>query len=49
MLDSDAAEEGKARECPICLEEVTSNAGWTKFSCTHGTCAGTAHVADRTS
>ena len=42
VLECDEAEDGKSRDCPICLEEVTSNVGWTKFSCTHGTCSGAA-------
>lgn len=33
-------EEGSARECSVCLEEVTANANWTCFGCHHGTCTG---------
>ena len=47
VLQCDEAEEGKARDCPICLEEVTTNAGWTKFSCTHGTCSGAVSTRTR--
>jgi hypothetical protein len=31
-------EEGRARECPVCLEETRSNAQWALFPCGHGTC-----------
>ena len=33
-----AAEEGRARECPVCLEETLANARWAVFPCGHGTC-----------
>ncbi|EIE26415.1 hypothetical protein COCSUDRAFT_64482 [Coccomyxa subellipsoidea C-169] len=31
-------EEGTPRECPVCLEETTSNAQWVVFGCHHATC-----------
>ncbi|BDA41006.1 hypothetical protein COCOBI_01-6610 [Coccomyxa sp. Obi] len=31
-------EEGTPRECPVCLEEITSNAQWVIFHCRHATC-----------
>ncbi|KAK9916394.1 hypothetical protein WJX75_002142 [Coccomyxa subellipsoidea] len=33
-----AEEEGTVRECPVCLEETTSNAQWVIFGCHHATC-----------
>ena len=33
-----AADEGRVRECPICLEETRANAAWVVFPCAHATC-----------
>ncbi|CAL8466708.1 g6244 [Coccomyxa elongata] len=30
--------EGTPRECPVCLEEITSNSQWVIFHCRHATC-----------
>ncbi|KAK9813404.1 hypothetical protein WJX73_006296 [Symbiochloris irregularis] len=38
VVDCPPEDEGKARECPVCLEETTVNASWTRFPCHHGTC-----------